>query len=135
MARIAALLPDAVVRLPPALAHGIDERLGEVPQAIGEEHALVSEPMDQVHDGAEHVELQLVLGEVADADRTRTPVAIECRDHGFGQELVTGQRIQRAEALGGRDVGDAVDQPVEEAECFARAAHPQQRIGGDRGVA
>ena len=64
------LLPDPVVRLAPAATHRIDDGPSELPMSIGEVHARAAQAVHEIDDGTEHVELQLVLGQVADAHRS-----------------------------------------------------------------
>ncbi len=70
MARRGPHLPDALIGLRPALLDGGDEVFDEAPVARRQRGIDLAELMDELEYWAEDVELDLVVGGVADPHRT-----------------------------------------------------------------
>ena len=70
-------LPNALVFLPPVVAHPVDQPDNVHPFVVPDRRAVLVIQVHRVHELAEDVELEMVLRGVADADRTRPHVAFQ----------------------------------------------------------
>ena len=131
-----ARLPEAVVRFVPAPPDRLDHRLQDAPLAVAYRAAPVGDRRQQVGDRAEDVELELVVGEVADPHRPGAGVAGQGVDDRLGAEFVPLDGVERVQPLrvpaGAFD--DAVD-PAQERLGLAQRAEVDQGAGGHRRVA
>src|SRR5205085_6838170 len=131
----AAHLPDAGVRFFPALGGGVDQADEEAPVVVvGRAAHLVPLPR-QVEQIAEHVELQLLGGGVADADGRRPLVPLELRELELDEATLAARAVHDLQVLGAAR-GAAFDEAPEavglllEAELTERShselsvAHP-----------
>src|SRR5947209_5386708 len=127
-------LPDAVVRLAPALDRARGHELYVVPPGVGyvAARALVVE----VH-GVEHlavdVELRLVVRGVARPHGARAAVAFEVFEPALGGEGPAVERVDGLQAVAARDA-EAVE-PVEEVRGLVVVAEKHQRVEDERRVA
>ena len=92
--------------------------------------------MDEFEHRAEDIELDLVVGGVADAHRTRAGVARQLLDGGLGRQRRAVDGVKRREALGA-DLGglDDPEEPVEEIHRLVDRAEFHESAGRERGVA
>src|SRR4029453_448169 len=67
-------LPDALVLLPPVVAHPVDEPDDVLPRVVSDRRAILVIQVHGVHELAVDVELEMGAGVVADANRTRAQV-------------------------------------------------------------
>ena len=130
-------LPDALLRLVPVLGQPVQQLADRRPAAVPDRQpALVGEE-DAVQRLAVDVELELVGGAVADADRARAAVTgpvlqrllLEVR--GAVDPVHDVQRATLAADL----LGHPVPQPAAELRRFLGEPQPQQRVDGERGIA
>ena len=114
MLRLAAGLPDALVRLPPHLRRALRLSLDDRPEPPRQTLRLAGVQQDRVEHRAEDVVLPLVEGAVADPHRARALVAGELVTGRLGQIATAVDPVhdlQRA-VLGGLEVGDELDELV-----------------------
>ena len=98
----AANLPDAFVRHAPVVAHPVDEpaRAGSTGRRRPVSTVLV-EHVDDVQQLAVDVELELVVGAVADAHRRGAPVALEVIENLLGQVVAAVDPVHDLQAAVG----------------------------------
>jgi hypothetical protein len=96
--RLAARLPDALVRLTPHRCGALGLRLRERPQAPRNPQAVAATEQDRVEGGTEDVVLPLLEGAVADPDGARAAVAGSVLAHRLGQIPATVDPIHDLEA-------------------------------------
>ena len=133
MLRLAARLPDSLVRLLPDLGRALRLRLDDRPEPPRQTLAVARVEQDRVERGAEDVVLALVERAVADPDRAGAGVAGQVVARRFGQVAAAVDPVhdlQRA-VLGRLDVGHElhvlVGLPVQ--------VQPVQRLERERAVA
>src|SRR5699024_5926715 len=87
MARFVTLFPDAVVGFVPAPGHCLGHGTHQLPVPVDQMSTCVGQVGDEFHDGAEDVELDLAVGEVAHAHRARPCVSGEVVDDLLGAQV------------------------------------------------
>ena len=103
----------------------------EVTTPVGQGH-------DQLDDGAEHIELDLLVGQVADADRPRACVPGQRVDDGLGAERAAIEGVDRMQPLGpgqaastactqSRNAAASAVEPSETSACAVIAASRSQQ--------
>src|SRR3954447_21866649 len=115
VARLAAHLPDAAVRLAPVADRVLDLLDEDLPRRLGEAVARLRVQPDRVEQRAPHVVLALVVGAVADPDGARVLVAGEVVERvllELGLPVDAVHDLQLVLALGGHDVADEVEEVV-----------------------
>ena len=134
MLRAAAHLPDALVLALPVVADPVDHAADPQPRVVADRLAVLVEQIDRVQQLAVDVELQLVVGAVADPHRTRAHVAVEVIEHLLGQVLLAVDAVHDLQA--GVRLRCAVlgDEP-EEALRLLLEAQAQERVDRERRVA
>ena len=106
------------------------------PLVVADRAAGVGDGRDQVGDRAEDVELELVVGEVADPDRPGAGVPGQGVDDRLGAQLVAVDGVERVQPL--RVPAGALDAAVHPAQQrlgLLDGAEVDQRAGGHRRVA
>ena len=134
VSRRATDLPDPMVRLVPARRHRPDHALDEPPVLRRERRVVVGEQRDEVHDGTEHVQLDLVRREIADAHRATAAIPGEFADLRLRAEPLAAEAVERLQTLRGRRLVDDPEHPAEELQGLTGAAESHQRRRGQRGV-
>ena len=132
--RLAADLPDAVVRLVPARRGRVGEAHQEVAGVPAQHAELVAKLKRRVEQLAVHVELRLVPGAVADPDRRAVPPARQVRQGALGEVVLAADAehdLQRP--VRGRTGGGAGHE-VEELDRLVRARSDPQRLHGEARV-
>ena len=129
-----ALLPDAVIRLAPGDLHAVDDGLDQVDQARRQLGPLRLERGGEVDERAEHVELHLRFGGVADAHRPAAGVAGEVLERGL-HCVMTEDGVQGPEAVGAADLLHPLADPVEVRHPFAERTEAGEARRGQRRVA
>ena len=109
MLTVAADLPDSFVRLLPDRLEVFEKRCERVAEIVGRD-AGDAGLVHRVHDLAEHVELQLVGGPVADAHRTRPTEPLEPVELELGQPPLTAEAVHDLQLVGVPGAGS--QQPV-----------------------
>jgi len=122
-------LPDAGVRLLPALGGGVDEAEQEAPVVVvGRRAPLVPLPR-QLEEVPVDVELQLLSGGVADADRSRAAVALEVGKLELGQTALPAHAEHDLQVVGAAGGGSLDEAP--EAVGFGFEAQLAERSHGE----
>ena len=133
VAALAADLPDPLVRLVPRALEEVEERELQPPgRLLGGQPALA--PLEhRVHQLAEHVELELVGGGVADPHGRRALVAGQPVELELGQPPLARGPVHDLH-LGGR-AGDGAQQPVAPGLRLVHVARVHERLERQRRVA
>ncbi|MCY1439855.1 hypothetical protein D9M71_561070 [compost metagenome] len=97
MVLFAAHFPDPDVLLLPGFANLVDHFHGVLPALVGNRFAVFVDQVNRVHQLAENVELDLGVGQVADAHRRRAAVPGQVREFDFRQFLAAVDAIQDIE--------------------------------------
>ena len=135
MPRRAARLPQPVVRLVPAPADRLDHVLQQ-PDVGGRRRADLAERAQQVGDRAEHVQLDLPVGRVADPHGARPGVPGQRLDHGLRPQFVAVEVVERVQPF--RVAAGVLHHPQHPAHQrlgLLVRAEVDQRPGGERRVA
>src|ERR1700733_2906372 len=99
----AACLPDPLVGLVPVLTQPVGGRGDRAPDVVGHVPDVLVESVDRIDDLAVDVELELVGGVVADADRPGSSVAVEVVEGLFGDvrpAVDAVEHLQRPRSVG-----------------------------------
>ena len=138
MLRLAAHLPDAVVRVAPVRRRLLDLRAQHRPEALGQVVARAGVEVERVEHRAPHVVLVLRVRGVADAHRARVLVARQVVERALGQVGAPVDAVHDLEValLGLRHVGDEVEEVVRLPVEAERVEAPErERRVPDPGVA
>ena len=125
------LLPDAVVGLVPPSRDGSDHVLDELPDGISDRFVTPRETVRELYHRSEHIELHLLVGGVADANRAAAQIPVECREDRFGQELVAGERVERPKLFGAGQLADPFEDPGEQGVRLGQTAQFDQCTGAE----
>ena len=108
--RAPAHLPDAFVRLRPDALEVREERVLQRPAGFARGEAVAARLMERIHHLAEHVELQLAVGGIADAHRLGAFVARQPGHLPFGQPPLAADPVHDLDLL--RTAGHRAQQPL-----------------------
>src|SRR5439155_22126465 len=100
VSRLAADLPDALVGLLPLVEHGAAGTTQEIPEDVVDLAPVLAVEPGRVEELAEHVELELGGGSVADPHRPRPPIPLEMVELDLGQEALAADSIHDLERVG-----------------------------------
>ena len=131
---VAADFPDAVVGFLPARGGGVGGPDQELTFRGFEPVELFGERPGGVQELAEHVELELAPGCVADADGPAVPPAREVGELALGEVVLAADAEHDLEVVGQRGGGRA-GEPGEEAASFVRTGRDPEGLEGQAGVA
>src|SRR5215207_10791967 len=99
VARLAADLPDALVRLGPEIQHRATDPGEELPEDLVDVAVLLPVEPNRVEQLAEDVELKLGRSTVADPHRPRAAVALEVVELHFGEEALAADAVHDLKRL------------------------------------
>src|SRR5215212_1661157 len=127
-------LPDSLIFTSPVVADPVDQPAQVGPQLVPDGVTVLVVEVDSVHQLTVDVQLQLVVGTVADPDRPRAPVALQMLQSLLGEvapPIYAVHELQRAVRL--RLVA-AVLEPAHERLSLLGEPDAQETVEGEGGV-
>src|SRR5437879_12745048 len=106
MLRVAAHLPQTPIRLTPMFDRALDLTLEHRPDPLVETVVRPRVDVDRVENCSPNVVLSLRVRRVANADRTRSVVAVEVIERVFVELTFTADAVHHLEVVALRDLGD-----------------------------
>ncbi len=131
--RAAADFPDPRILLPPDLDHGLAHGAQKRPHLHADFADVVRQAQRRVHELAVDVELQLVVGAVADAHRARLLVALEVTELLLGKPGFATEPVEHLQA--GTAFAYEAFEPLQIPLHFGEVADVEKGFDGQGGIA
>src|SRR5829696_2737647 len=127
-------LPDSLIFASPVVADPVDQPAQVSPQLVPDGVAVLVVEIDRVHQLAVDVQLQLVVGTVADPDRPRAPVALQVLQGLLGEVAPPIYAVHELQRAVWSRLAAAVLEPAHERLSLLGEPDAQETVEGEGGV-